>query len=76
VYSVNVFGCQFGRTDCRFKWKSVRTLYGYCKEASPGDFEEYVNADEAPQSISLLLTYDLDNWTPGGWAHYLEGKSF
>ena len=27
----------------------------------------------APQSISLLLTYDLENWTPGGWAHYLEG---
>ena len=24
-------------------------------------------------SISILLTYDLENWSPGGWAHYLEG---
>jgi len=30
-------------------------------------------ATKRPTSISLLLTYDLTNWSPGGWAHYLEG---
>ena len=70
---VHVFGCQFGKTDCKNEWKTVKTLYGFCKEASPSDFAENDEYEEAPQSISLLLTYDLENWTPGGWAHYLEG---
>ena len=34
-----------------------------------GSPNETLNA----MSISILLTYDLENWSPGGWAHYLEG---
>ena len=52
--------------------------FDYCddviivQEANPADFTNETD-EGAPQSISLLLTYDLENWTPGGWAHYLEG---
>ena len=41
-------------------------------EGAPSSFgqdNETMNA----MSISILLTYNLDNWSPGGWAHYLEG---
>ena len=57
------------------KWKYVKTLYGMCKEINPGRFAEVKNGGETnkPASISLLLTYDLTNWSPGGWAHYLAG---
>ena len=57
------------------KWKYVKTLYGICKETNPSRFPEVKKDGPAykPTSISLLLTYDLTNWSPGGWAHYLEG---
>ena len=32
--------------------------------------------DAHGKSIQLLLTYNLDDWTQGGWAHFLEGTHF
>ena len=56
----SVWFLQGFRTNNNFKMIFLK------KEASPSDFAENDEYEEAPQSISLLLTYDLENWTPGG----------
>ena len=72
---VKIVGCQFGSISCVNKWALKKTLYGYCMEGSPSTFgnETEKKETENAMSISILLTYNLDNWSPGGWAHYLEG---
>ena len=75
---VKIVGCQFGSISCVNKWALKKTLYGYCMEGSPSKFgnETEKKETENAMSISILLTYNLDNWSPGGWAHYLEGTVF
>ena len=73
---VNIVGCQFGAINCVNKWKLKKTLYGYCKEGLPSKFGKTINETLNAMSISILLTYNLEDWSPGGWAHYLEGSSY
>ena len=61
---VEIFGCRFGKYDCKNDWATKRTLYGSCKEIVPKRFRDVYGNSITAQSLSLLMpkvTQDLDS---------------
>ena len=68
-------------------WKVSKNRFGYCKglqlslvilyvnitsEGVPTNFGND-NETEGAKSVQLVLNYNLDDWSNGGWTHFLEG---
>ena len=82
---VDIIGCRFNDINCKSMWTIRKNRFGYCKgficlryqilncsEALPSQFGSKNETDGA-KSIQLLLNYNLDDWSNGGWTHFLEG---
>ena len=79
-------GCRFNDVDCQHMWKVSKNRFGYCKgsqrrfqtlckyasEGVPSNFS-HDNVTEGAKSVQLVLNYNLDDWSNGGWTHFLEG---